>query len=382
MRRNTRAIPCLLLFFTLPSGRVGAQLSPRPPRVEITTPKSPAPVLADGKRVLVYELHVTNFGRGALGFREIDVLNGAGGAPPLASYRDTALKDVLQPVGGAQGIDPRRLDPGQRTVVFLWLALPFGTPMPRMLRHRLVFDNLDTADVRRDGGTQSAIDGAVVPVSRQSAPVLRTPFDSGDWLVGDGPSNTSAHRRSLNAVDAGAHIGQRFAIDWVKIGPNGNTYHDDEHLNENYWAFAQPVHSVAGGEVVAVVDSIPDHAPHGPVPPVTLANIAGNYVTVRIGSDRYATYAHLKRGSIRVHTGQRVASGEVIALLGNTGQSTGPHLHFQITDGKSFLGSEGVPFVFDRFRFLGYGNDFEENKHPDSPRRREMPVDGEVVGLP
>jgi murein DD-endopeptidase MepM/ murein hydrolase activator NlpD len=133
--------------------------------------------------------------------------------------------------------------------------------------------------------------------------------------------------------------------------------------------------------VVAAVDSIEDHAPHGPVPPVTLANIAGNYVTIRIGPDRYATYAHLKRGSIRVHTGQRVGSGEVIALVGNTGQSTGPHLHFQISDGNSFLGSEGVPFVFDRFRFLGYAKDFEENKHPDSPRRLEIPVEDEVIGL-
>lgn len=382
MSRTVSTIPSLLLCVTLSSAGASAQLSPRPPRVEIITPKSPAPVLADGKRVLVYELHVTNFGRGALGFHEIDVLNAATAGPPLASYHDSTLKDVLQPVDMMQVGDFRRLEPGQRTIVYLWLAFPPGTPVPATLRHRIVFDNLDTADVRRDGGTQSVIDVPVVTVSRQTAPVIRTPVDSGEWLMGDGPSNTSAHRRSLSAIDAVAHISQRFAIDWVKVGSNGNTYHDDEHRNEDYWGFAQPVHSVAAGEVVAAVDSIADHAPHGPLPAVTLANIAGNYVTIRIGPDRYATYGHLKRGSIRVHAGQRVASGEVIALLGNTGQSTAPHLHFQITDGKSFLGSEGVPFVFDRFRFLGYGKDFEENKHPDSPRRMEMPVEDEVIGLP
>ena len=382
MSRNISAIPFLLFVFMLLPARATAQLSSRPPRVEIVTPKSPAPVLADGKRVLVYEVHVTNFGRGALGFRQIDVLNAATGGPPLASYHDSTLNDVLEPVGTAQGTDIRRLAPGQRTVIFLWLTLPSGASVPAALRHRIVFDNLDTADVRRDRGTQSVIESPAVPVLRQTAPVIRTPFDSGEWLMGDGPSNTSAHRRSLSAVDARAFIAQRFAIDWVKVGPNGNTYHDDEHRNEDYWAFGQPVHSVAAGEVVAAVDSIEDHAPHGPVPPVTLANISGNYVTIRIGPDRYASYAHLKRGSIRVRTGQRVASGEVIALLGNTGQTTGPHLHFQITDGKSFLGSEGVPFVFDRFRFLGYGKDFEENKHPDSPRRLEMPVEDEVIGLP
>ena len=240
---------------------------------------------------------------------------------------------------------------------------------------------LDTADVRRDAGTQSAIDSIFVAVSGDGAPVLRPPLEGGEWLAGSGPSNTSDHRRALNAVGGGAHIAERFAIDFVMVGPNGNTYHDDEHRNESYWAFGQQVHSVAAGEVVAVVDSIADHTPHAPLPRVTLANIAGNYVTVRIGPNRYATYGHLKRGSIRVHTGQRVAAGLVIGLLGDTGQSTAPHLHFQITDGASVLASEGIPYVFDRFRFLGYANDFEENKHPDEPRRRELPVDGEVIGL-
>jgi murein DD-endopeptidase MepM/ murein hydrolase activator NlpD len=338
------------------------------------------PVLADGKRILVYELHVTNFGRGALGFREIEVLNGAGG--PIVSYHDSALAELLQPVGASSDRSAQRLDPGQRTIVFLWLSFPPAVAAPTVLRHRIVFDILDTADVRRDRGTQSALDSIVVNVSREANPVLRAPLDTGEWVMGSGPSNTSGHRRALNAVGGGAHIAERFAIDWVKIGPNGNTYHDDEHRNENYWAFGQPVHSVAPGEVVAAVDSIADNTPHAPVPPITLANIAGNYVTVRIGPNRYATFAHLKRGSVQVRVGAHVAAGEVIGLLGNTGQSTAPHLHFQITDGKSVLASEGVPFVLDRFRFLGNANDFEEKKHPNEPRRRELPMDGEVIGLP
>lgn len=369
----------ILILFALPVGKVSAQLSQRQTRVEVVTPKAPTLVLADGKRVLVYELHVTNFGRGALGFREIDVLNAAG--TPIASYRDSALKGLLEPAGLVSDRDARRLEAGQRAIVFLWLSFAPGARTPTMLRHRLVFDILDTADVRRDGGTQSAIDSIFVPVSGDSAPVLRAPLDSGVWLAGSGPSNTSDHRRSVNAVDGLAHLAQRFAIDWVEVGPNGNTYHDDEHRNESYWAFGEAVHSVASGEVVAAVDSIADNTPHAALPPVTLANIAGNHVTIRIGPNRYATYAHLKRGSVRVHAGQRVAAGEVIALLGNTGQSTGPHLHFQITDGPSFLASEGVPFVLDHFRFLGYAADFEENKHPDSPRRLELPVDGEVIGV-
>jgi Peptidase family M23 len=380
MTRNALVRRSLLLFVLISATPASGQISQRPARVEVVVPKPPMSVLADGKRVLVYELHVTNFGRGALGFREIDVLDGAG--IPIVSYHDTALIAVLQPVGTTTDRPPQRLDPGQRTIVFLWLSFPPAAPAPTVLRHRIVFDILDTADVRRDRGTQAALDSVFVPVSSEANLVLRAPLDSGEWVMGSGPSNTSAHRRALNAVGGGAHIAERFAIDWVKVGPNGNTYHDDEHRNESYWAFGQPVRSVASGEVVAAVDSIADNTPHAPVPAITLANIAGNYVTVRIGPSRYATYAHLKRGSVRVRAGSRVAAGEVVGLLGNTGQSTAPHLHFQITDGESVLASEGIPFVLDRFRFLGYANDFEESKHPNEARRRELPVDGEVIGLP
>jgi murein DD-endopeptidase len=380
MTRNALMRRSLLFFSFVSAVPASGQTTQRPARVEVVVPKPPVPVLADGKRVLVYELHLTNFGRGALGFREINVLNGTG--TPIVSYRDSALTELLNPVGAAPNRAAQRLDPGQRTVVFLWLSFPPAVSPPTQLRHRIVFDILDTADVRRDRGTQTVLDSIFVPVSRESDLVLRAPLDSGEWVMGSGPSNTSAHRRALNAVGGAAHIAERFAIDWVKIGPNGNTYHDDEHRNENYWAFGQPVHAVAPGQVVAAVDSIADNVPHATVPPVTLANIAGNYVTVRMGPNRYATYAHLKRGSVRVHVGTRVSASEVIGLLGNTGQSTAPHLHFQITDGQSVLASEGVPFVLDRFRFLGYANDFEEAKHPNEPRRRELPVDGEVIGLP
>jgi murein DD-endopeptidase MepM/ murein hydrolase activator NlpD len=77
-----------------------------------------------------------------------------------------------------------------------------------------------------------------------------------------------------------------------------------------------------------------------------------------------------------------VETGAVLALVGDTGQTTAPHLHFQITDAPGVLASEGVPFLLDRFRFLGYAADFEENKHPDAPRRHELPAEDEVIGLP
>jgi len=361
----------VLIAATLSAHAAMAQLARRQARVEITTPKPPQVVIVDGHRVLVYELHVTNFGRGPLGFREIDVF---ADKDQVAAFRDSALTQMLQP--------GTVLNPFSLTVAYVWIALDPPKVVPARLRHRLVFDVLDTADQRRDGGTQSAIDSIVVPVTHVASLLVRAPLDSGQWLAGSSPSNTSDHRRSLNAIDGHGYVARRFAIDWVRIGPNGNTYHDDEHRNENFWGFGQPVRSVAAGEVVAVLDSIPDNTPHAPLPGFAPRTLAGNFVTVRIGPGQYATYAHLARGSVRVHVRQHIGRGELVGLLGNSGQATGPHLHFQITDGPSVLASEGIPYVLDRYTFLGYAKDLDPDKHPSIPRRAELPGNDAVVGLP
>jgi murein DD-endopeptidase MepM/ murein hydrolase activator NlpD len=100
------------------------------------------------------------------------------------------------------------------------------------------------------------------------------------------------------------------------------------------------------------------------------------------GDGEYALFAHLQHYSIRVRLRQKVKRGEVIALVGNSGNSTGAHLHFQLMDRSASLASEGIPFVFDRFRFLGFGRDFEEDRHPGEPRHPEMTIDDEVIGVP
>ena len=69
-------------------------------------------------------------------------------------------------------------------------------------------------------------------------------------------------------------------------------------------------------------------------------------------------------------------------MLGNNGNATGPHLHFQVTDGDSVLQSEGVPFVFDQFTDLGPGSDYEVNKHASIPRRQSLPANDAVIEFP
>jgi len=132
--------------------------------------------------------------------------------------------------------------------------------------------------------------------------------------------------------------------------------------------------------VTEVVDNIPDHLPDQP-PDITLQNIAGNHVILRIAPGIYAMLAHLKQGSIRVQLHQQVKSGEVLGELGDSGNTTAPHLHFQLMDASSPLAAEGIPYLFEKFRFLGFGRDFEMDKHPDEARSLSLPMDDTVLSF-
>jgi len=87
--------------------------------------------------------------------------------------------------------------------------------------------------------------------------------------------------------------------------------------------------------------------------PITLITVGGNHVALDIGGGKYALYAHVQPGSLRVKVGDHVKRGQVLALLGNSGNSTEPHVHFQIADGPTFLSSEGLPYAMESFDVVG-----------------------------
>jgi murein DD-endopeptidase MepM/ murein hydrolase activator NlpD len=116
-------------------------------------------------------------------------------------------------------------------------------------------------------------------------------------------------------------------------------------------------------------------------------------VTLDLGDGHYAFYEHLKHGSIRVRVGDRVKSGQVIGLLGNSGSSSsGPHLHFHVADAPSTLAAEGLPYVFRSFDILGAFDDIGDyaTGEPWKPlasseggrRKRELPDANVVLMFP
>ena len=77
---------------------------------------------------------------------------------------------------------------------------------------------------------------------------------------------------------------------------------------------------------------------------ITLDNVVGNYVVLDLGPRHFALYAHVQPGSLKVKVGAQVKTGQVLALLGNSGNCDAPHLHFHLMDANSTLGGEGTPY--------------------------------------
>ena len=78
---------------------------------------------------------------------------------------------------------------------------------------------------------------------------------------------------------------------------------------------------------------------------MTIEEADGNYVILEIEDGVFAFYAHLKPGSVEVETGDTVGKGDVIARTGNSGSSTGPHLHFQLVRLGPFVTSAQGPRI-------------------------------------
>ena len=180
--------------------------------------------------------------------------------------------------------------------------------------------------------------------------VIAPPLRGTGWINANGCCDASDHRSVRLAVD-GSHLvkPELFAIDWMRIVDN-RLFTGDGTRNEDYFAFGAEVHAVADGTVVFVRDGMPEDTPNEP--PTTLhgpMDYGGNEVVLEIAPGVYAFYAHLQPGSIRVQVGETVTTGQVLGLLGNTGNSSAPHLHFQLADGPDVLTANSLPFVIDEW---------------------------------
>lgn len=208
---------------------------------------------------------------------------------------------------------------------------------------------------RRADGTPVEAAAALAIESRPAQGAYAFPL-AGLWFIGAGSTLHSSHRWA---------VPEEFALDIVRLGDGASTHRGDGTKLADYYAYGQDVLAAADGTVVAVLDAVPESDTNLRRPGETaeaymgrvislqteiLAKGAhhalGNYVTIEHPGGEFSHYAHLLPGSARVKKGDAVKKGQPIARLGHSGNSTEPHLHFQVTDGADPLLSAGIPVRF------------------------------------
>ena len=376
------------MTFVVLAPTLRAQPASFPPAFEVRVPKAPTVMHGGGQTILPYELHITNFSNQPITLQKIEVFAadavGAGptlasSAVPLLTLSDSGLMRSLARPGMRVPPGERvHIAPGLRAVAYMWV--PVSGTAPKGIRHRLTA----TADTGTAGPL--VLETPAVPVSNDLI-VITSPLKGSGWLAANGPSAQSGHRRAMIPLSGSFYIAQRFAIDWVKLDPRNKTFTGDSLKNSSYYAYSNNALAVADGIVTEVKDGIPENVPglNSRAVPITLETVGGNHVIIDIGGGHYAFYAHLQPRSIRVKLGDHVKRGQVLGLVGNSGNSTEPHLHFHITDASSPLGAEGIPYAFETLYVIGecksLGDACTMAATP-TVRRLSLPVENEIVRFP
>lgn len=360
--------------------------------IDMFVPFAPTPVVVEGRSHTVYELHITNMGQLTLTLQQLDVADHATGQV-WRSWSGADLNGMLARPGTTGLADPASIGlasigPGLRAVAFIDIVGDTAAAPSQVLSHRLVFAPISLPNA---GAVQTDVSGGVVQLNAARPVVLGPPLSGDGWLASHGLSNTSSHRRSLLTLDGQASIAQRFAIDWTRIGADGQIFRGDPASNANWTPYGSEVLAVADGRVVGLLDGLAENDPtaDNKAVPITFDTAPGNHLVLDIGDGRFVLYAHLKPGGLKVGAGDRVVRGQVLAALGNSGKSDAPHLHFQVMNGPAPLASEGLPFVFERFTLQGHvaslaafvdGTGWRATEAA-SMRRHEIPLENAVISF-
>ncbi len=307
----------------------------------------------DGLYHLVYELELTNTKHAPATLKRIDVLDANHPGRVLASYEGKTLLDslrTLQPGPAESAVIPF----DESRLFYIELAFKPGR-VPSAVTHRLSLLGA-ASPAPSTPATPLQYTVARVELDRTPIAVIGPPLAGPNWLAVNGCCNSLlVHRGSFQGVNGRLYAAQRFAIDYMRLNDKGELVHGDPSKVQDYVGYGAKVLAVADGTVVSASDTMNDQPP-GKLPnpaDMSLETVDGNHVIIDIGHGRYAFYAHLKKGSVTVHAGEHVRRGMIIGRLGNSGNTSAPHLHFHIMNGPSALGSSGLPYVIDRFKLSG-----------------------------
>ncbi|WP_194397000.1 M23 family metallopeptidase [Microbacterium atlanticum] len=293
--------------------------------------------------------------------------------------------------GGVPGSGSVVIGPAETWIAWLDVQLDPDAEVPTALEHHAQGAVVPPEGEPRDFDVMIG----TTPIEPGPAPEVGVPVGDGIWLMSEGCCRDDTHhRRGFAPVNGQALVPQRFAIDYYLLDEEHRTWEGDPSQLESYFTYRQPVLAAAAGTVVRALDGIPNTTSLPEPPPIPpIEETVGNHVIVEIAPGLYALYGHMDPGSVRVEVGDRVEMGQELGLIGSSGNSTTPHLHFHLQTAETFFPSDGVPYVFDEFELLGWVPEriwdddlglqptgvlpFEEFE--PSVRRAELPLDRTVI---
>ena len=212
-----------------------------------------------------------------------------------------------------------------------------------------------------DAAGAAKVISSSVPVAVHSSPITYESPVNGRWLMTSLPSIQSHHR--LNPPT-------EFAVDFFKTNGAGDIHDGDKLDAENFFGYGAEVLAAADGEVVFVIaDEVQARSNFFPKTGESQEEAgarigqynmrryaadfaraaAGNIISIKHdvgGVTEYSSYGHLKSGSVKVEVGDIVKRGQVIAEVGDTGDSAAVHLHFQVNAGANVFMSRSIPVMF------------------------------------
>jgi murein DD-endopeptidase MepM/ murein hydrolase activator NlpD len=209
----------------------------------------------------------------------------------------------------------------------------------------------------------------------------------GEWLA----PNTPGKRIPSHGTD---QLGERYAFDFLQVdwSRSGLPPYKTSLLQylifgvplKNCYCWGKKVYAPCDGEIVNIEDGFKERARVHLVSDLFavlknaftfnpekngIQSVAGNYVIMKCNNDVFAAFAHLQTDSIAVSVGQTVKKGDVLGKVGHSGNSTSPHLHFQLMDNSKILTAKGIPCVFEQYQIFQDGE--WKTVHEEIPSDRD-----------
>jgi Peptidase family M23 len=330
-------------FAGSPFGR--CEVSQRMTPLLIAVHDAPVPFKgSDGLMHLVYEVWLANISSGEADIQDVEVI---GDGAVLQKLDAMAVSHRLQPAGlrESSGVLTR----GTQSILFFNVVLPNGTQIPKQLLHR-VKAKYSAAPPGQQEIVESG--GATMP-DLQPVVQISAPLRGEGYISADSCCDSTRHMRAAMPINGRVYVAQRYAVDWEQLDAGNRIYSGPREKLESYTIFGKPVYAVADGVVAVAISGLPEQTPGKYPTNISIEEADGNAIIEDLGGHHFACYAHMQSASIRLHPGDRVKRGQVIGLVGNSGNSVAPHLHFHVMSSELSLASNGLPYQIDAFKVTG-----------------------------